>query len=61
MTRRQQLEMESNGTGVDVDGNVLNAPAGEVVFGEVGTPGQHSFYQLLHQVFNQRPRSVHTS
>jgi glucose-6-phosphate isomerase len=50
MTRRQQLEMESNGKGVDVDGHVLNAPAGEVVFGEVGTPGQHSFYQLLHQV-----------
>ena len=46
----QQLEMESNGKGVDVDGNALAAPAGEVVFGEAGTPGQHSFYQLLHQV-----------
>ena len=46
----QQLEMESNGKGVDVDGNALTAPAGEVVFGEAGTPGQHSFYQLLHQV-----------
>ena len=46
----QQLEMESNGKGVDVEGNALTAPAGEVVFGEAGTPGQHSFYQLLHQV-----------
>jgi glucose-6-phosphate isomerase len=46
----QQLEMESNGKGVDVEGNALEAPAGEVVFGEAGTPGQHSFYQLLHQV-----------
>jgi len=46
----QQLEMESNGKGVDIDGNALEAPAGEVVFGEAGTPGQHSFYQLLHQV-----------
>ena len=46
----QQLEMESNGKGVDVDGNALEAPAGEVVFGEAGTPGQHSIYQLLHQV-----------
>ena len=46
----QQLEMESNGKGVDVEGNALTAPAGEVVFGEAGTPGQHSFYQLLHQL-----------
>ena len=46
----QQLEMESNGKGVDVEGNALTEPAGEVVFGEAGTPGQHSFYQLLHQV-----------
>ena len=46
----QQLEMESNGKGVDVEGTALTAPAGEVVFGEAGTPGQHSFYQLLHQV-----------
>ncbi|CAH0375913.1 unnamed protein product [Pelagomonas calceolata] len=45
----QQLEMESNGKGVDVEGNALTEPAGEVVFGEAGTPGQHSFYQLLHQ------------
>jgi glucose-6-phosphate isomerase len=60
----QQLEMESNGKGVDVEGNALTAPAGEVVFGEAGTPGQHSFYQLLHQVRASRvsrtpsPRSV---
>ena len=51
----QQLEMESNGKGVDVEGNALTAPAGEVVFGEAGTPGQHSFYQLLHQVRSSPP------
>jgi glucose-6-phosphate isomerase len=51
----QQLEMESNGKGVDVEGNALTEPAGEVVFGEAGTPGQHSFYQLLHQVRSSPP------
>ena len=51
----QQLEMESNGKGVDIEGNALTAPAGEVVFGEAGTPGQHSFYQLLHQVRSSPP------
>ncbi len=45
----QQVDMESNGKRVDRDGRPLDHPAGEVDFGEPGTNGQHSFYQLLHQ------------
>lgn len=45
----QQLEMESNGKGVDVGGRPLPSPSGEVVFGEPGTSAQHSFFQMLHQ------------
>ncbi len=45
----QQLEMESNGKGVTMDGVPLPAPAGPVVWGEPGTNGQHAFYQLIHQ------------
>jgi len=45
----QQVEMESNGKMVDIDGNPVDFETGEVVFGEPGTNGQHSFYQLLHQ------------
>ena len=45
----QQLDMESNGKRVAVDGSVLDFAAGELVFGEPGTNGQHSFYQLMHQ------------
>jgi glucose-6-phosphate isomerase len=45
----QQLSMESNGKGVDMDGNALPYAAGEIDFGEPGTNGQHSFYQLVHQ------------
>lgn len=45
----QQLDMESNGKGVDVSGHPVCQPTGPVVFGQVGTNGQHSFYQLLHQ------------
>ena len=41
--------MESNGKRVSADGVVLPYGAGEFVFGEPGTNGQHSFYQLLHQ------------
>lgn len=41
--------MESNGKQVDQEGNLLNYETGYVVFGESGTKGQHSFYQLLHQ------------
>ncbi|MAB72119.1 MAG: glucose-6-phosphate isomerase [Planctomycetaceae bacterium] len=45
----QQVDMESNGKRVSADGVVLPYGAGEFVFGEPGTNGQHSFYQLLHQ------------
>lgn len=45
----QQLEMESNGKGVALDGTRLNRVAGPVVWGEPGTNGQHAFYQLIHQ------------
>ena len=45
----QQLSMESNGKGVDMDGNPLSYQVGEIDFGEAGTNGQHSFYQLVHQ------------
>ncbi len=45
----QQVEMESNGKSVDLDGNAVDYPTCPVIFGEAGTNGQHSFYQLLHQ------------
>ncbi|MBY6065567.1 glucose-6-phosphate isomerase [Leisingera aquaemixtae] len=45
----QQLEMESNGKSVAMDGSPLTYPSGPVVWGEPGTNGQHAFYQLLHQ------------
>jgi glucose-6-phosphate isomerase len=45
----QQLDMESNGKGVDRDGNAVDYDTGMVVWGEPGTNGQHAFYQLIHQ------------
>jgi glucose-6-phosphate isomerase len=45
----QQLEMESNGKGVDRDGAPVDYDTGMVVWGEAGTNGQHAFYQLIHQ------------
>ena len=45
----QQVDMESNGKRVAMDGTPLPFPSGEVDFGEPGTNGQHSFYQLIHQ------------
>ena len=45
----QQLTMESNGKHVRLDGNPVDYPTGPVFWGEPGTNGQHSFYQLLHQ------------
>jgi len=45
----QQLDMESNGKGVDRDGNPVDYDTGMVVWGEAGTNGQHAFYQLIHQ------------
>jgi glucose-6-phosphate isomerase len=51
----QQLDMESNGKSVNRDGGPLAYATGPVVFGEPGTNGQHSFYQLLHQGTNIVP------
>jgi len=45
----QQVAMESNGKGVAIDGTPLDYETGEIDFGEPGTNGQHSFYQLIHQ------------
>ncbi len=45
----QQLEMESNGKRVAMDGTTLEMNSGPVVWGEPGTNGQHAFYQLIHQ------------
>jgi glucose-6-phosphate isomerase len=45
----QQLEMESNGKRVSMDGADLEIHSGPVVWGEPGTNGQHAFYQLIHQ------------
>jgi glucose-6-phosphate isomerase len=45
----QQLDMESNGKRVTVDGTAVAAPTGPLVWGEPGTNGQHAFFQLLHQ------------
>ena len=51
----QQLDMESNGKSVNRDGKEINYVTGPVIFGEPGTNGQHSFYQLLHQGTNIIP------
>lgn len=45
----QQVSMESNGKRVALDGTEVSFPTGEINFGEPGTNGQHSFYQLIHQ------------
>jgi glucose-6-phosphate isomerase len=45
----QQLEMESNGKSVAMDGSDVTRHTGPVVWGEPGTNGQHAFYQLIHQ------------
>ena len=45
----QQLDMESNGKGTDKDGKPVTYATGPILFGEPGTNGQHSFYQLIHQ------------
>lgn len=45
----QQLDMESNGKSVNRFAEPVNYPTGPIIFGEPGTNGQHSFYQLLHQ------------
>jgi glucose-6-phosphate isomerase len=45
----QQLDMESNGKHIDKKGTVCDFATGPVIWGEPGTNGQHSFYQLIHQ------------
>ena len=45
----QQGDMESNGKGVDREGNCVDYSTGQIVWGEPGTNGQHAFYQLIHQ------------
>ena len=45
----QQLEMESNGKHVTLDGTPVDYDTGAIVWGEPGTNGQHAFYQLIHQ------------
>ena len=45
----QQLQMESSGKSVDLGGNPVDYETGPILWGEPGTDGQHSFYQLLHQ------------
>jgi glucose-6-phosphate isomerase len=45
----QQLQMESNGKSVDLSGARVSYQTGPIIWGEPGTDGQHSFYQLIHQ------------
>src|SRR6266699_3887789 len=45
----QQLTMESNGKQVTLDGSTVDYQTGAIYWGEPGTNGQHSFYQLIHQ------------
>ena len=51
----QQLDMESNGKGVKKNGNTVDYATGAILFGEPGTNGQHSFYQLIHQGTHRIP------
>ena len=54
----QQLEMESNGKSVDVEGQPLQMPASPIIWGEVGTNAQHSFFQFLHQGLETSPVDI---
>jgi glucose-6-phosphate isomerase len=45
----QQLDMESNGKHVDLEGHPVNYQTGPIIWGQPGTNGQHAFYQLIHQ------------
>ena len=45
----QQLDMESNGKRIDCQGRPVDYPTGPVIWGEIGTNGQHSFFQMIHQ------------
>ena len=54
----QQLEMESNGKGVDLQGLVLQMPAAPLIWGDVGTNWQHSFGQFLMQGIEINPVDI---
>ncbi|WP_020185489.1 glucose-6-phosphate isomerase [Methylopila sp. 73B] len=54
----QQLDMESNGKSVALDGAPVATKTGPIVWGEPGTNGQHAFYQLLHQGTNVVPADI---
>ena len=54
----QQLEMESNGKSTDINGNKLLMPASPLIWGEVGTNAQHSFFQFLHQGLETIPIDI---
>ncbi|GLK80568.1 glucose-6-phosphate isomerase [Methylopila turkensis] len=54
----QQLDMESNGKSVTLDGAPVKRKTGPIVWGEPGTNGQHAFYQLLHQGTNVVPADI---
>ncbi|MFC7051396.1 glucose-6-phosphate isomerase [Hansschlegelia quercus] len=54
----QQLDMESNGKSVTLDGSTVDLKTGPIVWGEPGTNGQHAFYQLLHQGTNVVPADI---
>ncbi len=45
----QQGDMESNGKGIDVNGDAVDYQTGPIIWGQTGTNGQHAFYQLIHQ------------
>ena len=51
----QQLDMESGGKSVNRFGEPVDYPTGPIIFGEPGTNGQHSFYQLLHDRGQHKP------
>jgi glucose-6-phosphate isomerase len=54
----QQLEMESNGKGVDRAGAPLQRPAAPVIWGTLGNNGQHAFYQMMHQGLDTVPADI---
>ena len=55
----QQLQMESNGKHVDIDGRHVDVQTGPIIWGEPGTDAQHSFYQLIHQGTKLIPCDLH--
>ena len=54
----QQLEMESNGKNISKSGDFINSASVPVIWGQVGTDSQHSFFQLLHQGSDKIPIDI---